>query len=164
MAHFAKLDSDNIVLAVYTVNNDDILDSDGNESEAVGIQFLQNVHGWNLWKKTSYNTRHGEYYSNNAIADDQTKAFRKNYAGIGFRYDPTRDAFIPPKEYDSWVLNETKCIYEAPVTYPTVTTYGDDKFYIIKWDEANQRWTATDEEDPQGSFIWNTSTLAWDNA
>jgi hypothetical protein len=164
MAHFAKLDSDNIVLAVYAVDNNDILDGDGNESEAVGIQFLQNVHGWNLWKMTSYNTLHGKYYTNNAIAADQTKAFRKNYACIGYRYDPTKDAFIPPKQHDSWVLNETKCIYEAPVTYPTITTYGDNGFYNIVWDEANQRWTATDEEDPEGSFIWNTSTLAWDNA
>lgn len=166
MAHFAKLDSDNIVLAVHVVNNEDILDENGNESEALGVQFLQEVHGWALWKQTSYNTREGKHYDNatRELSADQSKALRKNYAGIGMRYDPILDAFIPPKKFDSWVIDESKGIYVAPIAYPTVTTYGVEGEYIITWDEANQRWLAQEEEAPFNSFIWNTSTLSWDNA
>jgi hypothetical protein len=121
----------------------------------VGIQFLENIHGWPLWKQTSYNTQA------NVHALGGTP-FRKNYAGIGYTYDEDRDAFIPPKPYASWVVNETTCVYEAPVAYPSVTTYnttwtqanidanqapdgtsaGDARVanYEISWDEANTRW------------------------
>ena len=163
MAHFAKLDSDNLVLSVLKVDDSDCLNSDGVEQESVGIEFLENSTGWLLWKQTSYNTKEGKHYvnSNQSLSSDQTKSLRKNYACIGYRYDPTRDAFIPPKQYDSWVLDETKCIYVAPVTYPTVTTYGTDKEYLIYWDEANQRWLADDEETPQNTWIWNSENLSW---
>ena len=89
MAYFAELDADNNVIRVLSVRNEDITDQNGNEQEALGIAWLQNLFG-GTWVKTSYNAK-----------------IRKNYAGIGFTYDKYRDAFIPPKPYASWVLNET---------------------------------------------------------
>ena len=86
------------------------------------------------WIQTSYNTRFGKYYTPNTtdLDPDQSKAFRKNYAGIGYSYDPVRDAFIPEKPYDSWVLNEETCNWEAPIPMP------DDGVYV--WDEQNLNW------------------------
>ena len=118
MAHFAKLDEGNNVLAVHVVNND-VITIDGNESEQAGIDFLTSLHGHTLWKQTSYNGN-----------------IRKNYAGIGFTYDVERDAFIAPQPYASWVLNETTCQWEAPIAYP-----NDGKYY--GWFEANQQWIET---------------------
>jgi hypothetical protein len=115
MAHFAKLDENNNVLAVYVVNND-VITIDGNESEQAGIDFLTGLHGHTLWKQTSYNG-----------------TFRKNYAGVGYTYDTGRNAFIAPKPYSSWTLNETTCQWEASVAYPT-----DGKQY--GWFEPNQQW------------------------
>lgn len=115
MAHFAKLDDNNVVLAVHVVNND-VITIDGVESEQAGIDFLTNLHGHQKWKQTSYNGN-----------------FRKNYAGIDFTYDADRDAFIAPQLYPSWILNETTCQWECPVPYPT-----DGKMYA--WFEPNQQW------------------------
>jgi len=163
MAHFAKLGINSKVIGVEVVADADTSDSNGQEDEAVGIQFLTNIHGWPLWKKTSYNTKGGKHYdADGNESADQTKAFRKNYAGIGFTYDEDRDAFYAPKPYSSWILNETTCYWEAPVAYPSVTEYGDPtKIYSISWDEDNLRWTATDQEDPQGSFRWDVDTSTW---
>ena len=87
------------------------------------------------WIQTSYNTRGGVHYQpdSNEPSADQTKALRKNYAGLGFTYDRTRDAFIPPKPYASWVLNETTCLWDSPVPFPT-----DGKKY--QWDEVTTSW------------------------
>jgi len=115
MAHFAKLDENNNVLAVHVVNND-VITVDGNESEQAGIDFLTSLHGHTLWKQTSYNGN-----------------IRKNYAGIGYTYDASRDAFIASQPYGSWTLNETTCQWEPPVAYPT-----DGKRY--GWFEPNQQW------------------------
>ena len=115
MAHFAKLDENNIVLAVHVVNND-VITVDGVESEQVGIDFLTDLHGHTSWKQTSYNG-----------------TIRKNYAGIGYTYDTGRDAFIAPQPWTSWTLNETTCQWESPVAYPT-----DGKRY--GWFEPNQEW------------------------
>ena len=116
MAHFAKLDSNNIVTEVVVVNNSVIENADGTESELKGKQFLNSLYGTATWKQTSYNGN-----------------FRKNYTGVGYKYDSTRDAFIPPKPYTSWTLNETTCLWEAPVPYPTDGN-------IHNWDETNQQW------------------------
>jgi hypothetical protein len=115
MAHFAKLDENNNVLAVHVVNNDVII-VDGAESEQAGINFLTSLHGHSLWKQTSYNG-----------------SFRKNYCGVGYTYDESRDAFIAPKSFASWTLNETTCQWEAPVAYPT-----DGESY--SWDEETTSW------------------------
>lgn len=89
-------------------------------------------------KRTSYNTRGGVHYQsdNNTPSIDQSKAFRKNYAGIGYIYDEQRDAFIPPKPFESWILNEFSCLWEAPIPYPT-----DGKRYI--WNEDILNWEET---------------------
>lgn len=91
MAHFAQLDENNIVTQVIVVHNNELLDENGQESEAKGIAFCQSLFGGN-WIQTSYNGN-----------------FRKNYAGQGFSYDITRDAFIPPKPEGNWILDETTC-------------------------------------------------------
>ena len=163
MAHFAKLGINSKVIGVEVVADDDCKNADGIEEEVVGVQFLERIHGWPLWKKTSYNTKGGKYYKEDGtLHDDQSKAFRKNYAAIGYTYDEDRDAFIPPKPHTSWVLDETSCYWIAPVTYPNVTTYGDPaKSYEIYWDEDNLRWVAVDNEDPQGNHRWDASALAW---
>ena len=87
------------------------------------------------WLQTSYNTRGGIYYdaNTNTPSQDQSKAFRKNFAGVGFIYDKDRDAFIPPKPYESWTLNDFSCLWEPPVPYP-----NDNKSY--DWDEQNLQW------------------------
>ena len=155
MAHFAKLGINSKVISVEVVADNDCKNADGVEDESVGIQFLENIHGWPLWKRTSYNTHANTHKLGGT-------PFRKNYAGVGHTYDEDRDAFIPPKPYASWVLNETTCIWGAPVTYPTVQEYGDPvKNYDISWDEANTRWIATDQETPTGNFRWDASAKAW---
>jgi len=122
MAHFAKLDENNVVLEVLVVHNNELL-QDGVESEAKGIQFLVDWSGgYPLWKQTSYNGN-----------------FRKNYAGIGYTYDATRDAFIPPQPFPSWTLNENTCLWDAPVPFPT-----DGQRY--QWDEATTSWVAVPTE------------------
>jgi hypothetical protein len=87
------------------------------------------------WIQTSYNTRGGVHYqaNSNDPSEDQTKALRKNYAGIGYTYDAQRDAFIPPKPFESWVLNETSCLWEAPTPYP-----NDGERYT--WNESTTYW------------------------
>ena len=117
MAHFAKLNEINKVIGVEVVNNVVIVDANGNEQEQVGIDFLTQLNGGVGWyKQTSYNG-----------------TFRKNYAGIGYTYDASRDAFIPPQPYNSWTLNEDTCLWDSPVAYPT-----DDLMY--SWDEATTNW------------------------
>ena len=87
------------------------------------------------WIQTSYNTRGGVHYKPNTSepSEDQSKALRKNYAGIGYTYDSTRDAFIPPQPFNSWILNEDSCLWEAPVAYP-----ADGKLY--EWNEELVNW------------------------
>jgi hypothetical protein len=116
MAHFAKLDENNIVLAVHVVNNE-VITVNGVESEQAGIDFLTGLYGHTSWKQCSYNG-----------------SIRKNYPGAGYSYDLTRDAFIPEKPFASWTLNETICQWQAPVPQPT-----DGKMY--SWNESNQSWT-----------------------
>jgi len=115
MAHFAEIDSNNVVLRVIVVANKDTADANGNEVESIGVAFCQRLLGGN-WVQTSY---HGN--------------IRKNYAGIGYTYDAAIDAFVPPQPYPSWVLNTNTAQWEAPVPYPT-----DGKDYT--WDEATQSW------------------------
>ena len=155
MAHFAKLGINSKVIGVEVVADADCKNADNIEDEQVGIQFLENIHGWPLWKQTSYNTQANVHSLGGT-------PFRKNYAGIGYTYDEDRDAFIPPKPYASWVVNETTCLWEAPVAYPSVIEYGDPaKKYEISWDETNTRWVATDLETPTGNFRWDASASAW---
>jgi len=126
MASFAKIEN-NIVTTVVSVVNEVLKDSNGVEQETIGIQFLKSLYGQNTnWKQTSYNTV-GGVHSLGGIP------FRKNHAGIGYVYDSQRDAFIPPKTYNSWILNESTCNWDAPVAMPI-----DDNKY--KWNEEILNW------------------------
>ena len=116
MASFAKIGLNNKVIEVQSVTNEVLHDSNGVEQESIGIDFLTKLTGWSIWVQTSYNNN-----------------IRKNFAGKGFTYDEDRDAFIPPKPYNSWTLNETTCLWEAPVSRP-----DDSKIYI--WNEETQQW------------------------
>ena len=121
MAHFAKINESNIVTQVVVVN-----DSDGN-NDTDGQNFLNNLFKTtHTWKKTSYNT----YGNTHRLGGTP---YRKNFASVGFTYDSSRDAFIEPKPYNSWTLNETTCLWESPVAYPS-----DGKSY--DWDEDNRQW------------------------
>jgi len=129
MAHFAKLDENNIVIFVTVGSEAD----DGKEAELF-------ARTGDVYRQTSYNTRGGVYYTpnTNEPGPDQSKAYRKNYAGLGYTYDATRDAFIPPQPFPSWVLDEFSCLWEAPVPYPT-----DGKRY--SWDEDTTSWVEIPE-------------------
>lgn len=124
MTHFAQIE-DNLVVNVIVVNSIDILDSENNESELVGSNFCTNLLG-GTWVQTSYNT-HGGVHSKGNIP------LRKNYAGKGYTYDKTRDAFIPPPPYPSWRLDEDTCNWVSPVAKPT-----DGLRY--EWDESTLTW------------------------
>ena len=131
MAHYAFLNMQNIVTEV--IVGKDETDGPTNWEMHYG-NFREQV-----CKRTSYNTRGGVHYTNGVPSDDQSKAFRKNYAGIGYTYDQNRDAFIPPKPFNSWLLNETTCNWEAPVALPQDAGTGDPpKFY--RWDEDTVNW------------------------
>jgi len=127
MAHFAKINSSNIVVEVIVVNNNELL-VDGTESEAQGINFLNNTYKVDNvnWKQTSYNTHFGVHSKGGT-------PLRKNYAGIGYTYDASKDAFIPPKPYASWTLNNDTCNWVSPVSYP-----DDGEKYI--WNEDDTNW------------------------
>jgi hypothetical protein len=126
MASFAKIGLNSKVIAVISVNNEVLKDSSGVEREELGIQFINELTGWPIWKQTSYNTV-GGIHNNNGIP------FRKNHAGIGYTYDEDRDAFIPKKPYNSWLLNEQTCNWEAPVAKP-----NDGQRY--NWNESTKTW------------------------
>jgi hypothetical protein len=118
MAYFAKLGTGNIVEQVISINNSVITDANGVEQEQLGNDFINKLYNTrDVWKQTSYNNN-----------------IRKNYAGIGYTYDQTRDAFIPPKPFNSWILNEDTCRWEAPVALP----------------------------DTENRYTWNETTTTWD--
>jgi hypothetical protein len=118
MAYFAKLGTGNIVEQVISINNSVITDSNGIEQEKLGVDFINKLYNTrDVWKQTSYNHN-----------------IRKNFAGIGYQYDQTRDAFIAPKPFNSWILNEDTCRWEAPVAMPI---------------DSNR-------------YTWNETTLTWD--
>ena len=136
MAHYAKLGANNKVIAVHVVADADCQNADGIEDEEVGRQFLERIHSWPLWKKTSYNTLGGQHNSG-----DNSKALRGNYAGIGMTYDEDNDIFISKKPHASWVLNTSEARWQSPI--------GDEP-------------TLSEEESLTHIYVWNESTGAWD--
>ena len=144
MAHFAELDSNNVVTRVVVVGND-VETADGplgtNDMHVDGETWCVNFFKGGTWKQTSYNNN-----------------FRKQYARKGSTFDSAKNKFISPQPYNSWSLDGNDD-WQAPVTHPTDTT---DKF--INWDEAGQKWTATDNSDPVNNFNWDASALAWVSA
>ena len=145
MAHFAELDNNNVVLRVVVVGNDCVPSDEHIDGETWCVNFFKTPN----WKQTSYNHN-----------------FRKQYCGTGYTFDSAKNKFISPKPHASWVL-DVNDDWQAPVTFPTVTTYGSNNpldEYSIAWNEDNLKWTATDREDPQNNFNWDASALAWVSA
>ena len=149
MAHFAELDSNNIVIQVVVISNDDV-DANGGDYSSQAETFVSNLipHSENgvAWKQTSYNSNQ-----------------RKQYAGIGYTYDATKNKFILPKPFDSWSLDSNDD-WQAPVTYPNVNKISSDAVSII-WDEDNQKWlgkTFTGENlQTETDYEWDASGLLW---
>ena len=123
MAHFAKIGLNGKVIEIQSVVNEVLHDSNGVEQEKIGVDFLTKLTGYPVWKQTSYNAN-----------------FRKNFAGIGYIYDEDKDAFIPPKPFNSWILNEDTCRWEAPVAKPTLTQEQIDNNNYYNWNETIQNW------------------------
>jgi len=155
MAHFAELESKvdptgftsethQIVKRVVVVGND-IAANGGilgdNDMHVDGETWCANFFKGGSWKQTSYNNK-----------------FRKQYAGIGYRYDSTKNKFIAPQPFASWSLDNNDD-WQAPVAYPSVTTYGDNAPYRITWDEANLRWVGSDNNNNE--FAWDPDTSSW---
>ena len=130
MASFAKIGLNNKVIEVLSVHNNELLDSNGVEQEVNGIDFLTKLTGWSIWVQTSYNTIGGVHSSGGT-------PLRKNHAGIGMIYDEDRDAFIAPKPFASWILNEDTCFWEAPVALPDT----ENKY---NWNEETTSWDLVD--------------------
>ena len=140
MAHFAKLGVNSRVLQVLTLNNGDMLNADGVEDESVGQQYLERHNNWpaQMWIQTSYNTSQNKHSSG-----DNSKAFRGNYAGIGYIWDEDNNLFYPKKPYASWVLNTSEARWQSPI--------GDAPDDL------------TDEEKAANThYVWNEGTGAWD--
>ena len=142
MAHFAKLGSNSKVIQVLTLNNGDMLNADGAEDETVGQQYLERHNNWpaQMWIQTSYNTLGGKHSSG-----DDSKAFRGNYAGIGYTWDEDNNIFYPKSPYPSWVLNTTTASWHSPI--------GDAPDDL------------TDEEKAANThYVWNEDGKSWDKA
>jgi hypothetical protein len=130
MASFAKIGLNGKVIEILSVNNEVLKDSNGIEQENIGIDFLTKLTGWAIWKQTSYNTICGVHSKGGT-------PLRKNHAGIGDTYDEDRDAFIPKKPFNSWVLNEQTCQWIAPVNLPT-EELEENQYY--SWNEFIINW------------------------
>ena len=177
MAHFAKLGVNGKVIAVHGLDNDQMLNADGQEDESVGQNRLQQIHGWPaaMWIQTSYNTRGNKYYKEDGTEGDQSKKLRGNYAGIGFTWDEDNNIFWSPKPHASWSKNTSTAGWDAPITYPSVVNDGADPVvwqYSITWYENayqadnTKGWKGrklnldgTDHADAAKTYDWNGS--AW---
>ena len=133
MAHFAQLDENNVVTQVIVVSNEDTSDSNGVEVEEIGVAFCKKLLGANTnWKQTSYNN-----------------SIRVRYAGIGYTYNEALDAFIPPKPFDSWVLDEETASWESPAgPAPALTEAEIEARSFYQWDEENGEWDLVTPEPP----------------
>ena len=140
MAHYAKLGINSKVIAVHVVSDNDCLNTSGVEDEEVGRQFLEKIHNWPLWKKTSYNTSNGQHKNGGT-------PLRGNYAGIGMTYDENNDIFIGNKPYASWILNASEARWQSPIgDAPTLTQEQKDQ------NRSTHMW----------SYIWNEEGQSWD--
>ena len=149
MAYFAKLDENNIVMEVHPVHNNELLDENGNEVEQKGIDFLIAWSGgYTNWKQVSYNTYGGVHVLGGI-------PLRKNYPDVGYTYDATRDAFIPPKPFASWVLNESTCVWDPPITRPQHEDPEIQKMYKYIWDE--EKWNT--ENNGWLTYYWDNDNF-----
>ena len=150
MAHFAKLGSNGKVIQVLTLNNGDMLNADGVEDESVGQQYLEHHNNWpaQMWIQTSYNTYNGKHKSG-----DDSKAFRGNYAGIGYIWDEDNNIFYPKSPYASWVLNTSEARWQSPIgDAPALTAEQQAQneagthHWVYDWNEAGQSWDLADHQ------------------
>jgi hypothetical protein len=143
MAHFAEINSYGLVLRVVVIDNNDVNASGGDQSVGAEekVKSIVPFTTGNRWVQTSYNN-----------------SFRKQYAGIGYTFDSIKDKFIAPQPFASWSLDANDD-WQAPVAYPTVTTYGDNVRYFISWDEAGQRWIGKDDQNNE--FAWSPDSSSW---
>jgi len=149
MAHFAKLGSNGKVIQVLTLDNKDMLNADNVEDESVGQQYLETHNNWpaQMWIQTSYNT-----INNTHNSGDNSKAFRGNYAGIGYTWDEDNNIFWPKSPYTSWVKDTTTASWKSPIGDPPALTdeqqsqnAADTHSWSYVWNEAGQTWDLTDE-------------------
>ena len=177
MAHFAKLGVNGKVIAVHGLDNDQMLNADGQEDESVGQQRLQQIHGWpaEMWIQTSYNTKGNKYYNADGSEGDASKAFRGNYAGIGYIWDEDNNMFFNKQPHASWSKNTSTAGWDAPITNPSVENDGQDPVvwrWVISWDESayqadnSKGWKGkkrnideSDHADQAKTYDWNGS--AW---
>ena len=155
MAHFAKLGANSKVIQVLTLDNKDMHNADGVEDETVGQQYLEQHNNWpaQMWIQTSYNTSGGTHNSG-----DNSKAFRGNYAGIGYTWDEDDQIFWPKKPHTSWVKNNSEARWQSPI--------GDAP--ALTAEQITQNTPVTDEEGivtpPNHSwgYVWNEANTTWD--
>jgi len=133
MAHYAKLGLNSKVIAVHVVADSDCQNADGIEDEEVGRQFLEKIHGYPLWKKTSYNTLGGQHKNGGT-------PLRGNYAGIGYTYDEDNDLFLPKKPYASWTLNVSEASWQSPIGDAPALSEEEKNTHHYVWNESNQSW------------------------
>lgn len=167
MAHFAELDENNKVLRVTCVGNDEV----AYNGDPAGETYCTNLLG-GTWKQTSYNTRQGVHYDPNTWipSEDQSKAFRWNYAGKDFTYDPVNDVFIPPQDFPSWTL-DSNYVWQAPVTFPSIIVGANNVQLEIYWNEDTLAWNANPYPQPAPNtdtvpdketiLVWNPDTSSW---
>ena len=136
MAHYAKLGANNKVIAVHVVADADCQNASGVEDEEVGRQFLERIHSWPLWKKTSYNTQGGQHKSGGT-------PLRGNYAGVGMTYDEDNDIFIGKKPYASWVLNVAEARYVSPIGDAPALSEEEQTTHKYEWNESTGAWDKT---------------------
>ena len=150
MAHFAKLGSNGKIIQVLTLNNSDMLNADGVEDESIGQQYLEQHNNWpaQMWIQTSYNTSANKHNSG-----DDSKAFRGNYAGIGYTWDEDNNIFWPKKPYASWVKNTSTAQWNSPIgDAPALTAEqtsqneANTHYWSYDWNEAGQTWDLTDSK------------------
>ena len=153
MAHFAKLGANGKIISVLTLDNKDMLNADGIEDESVGQQYLERHNNWPgpMWIQTSYNTKGNKHYTNNEESADQSKAFRGNYAGIGYEWDEDNNIFWPKSPYPSWVKDTATASWKSPIgDAPALTAeqvaqnQADTHRWGYLWNEAGQSWDLTD--------------------
>jgi hypothetical protein len=172
MAHYALLNDENIVVFVTVAR-----DEDEHRELEISAETGQK------YRRTSYNTRGGVHYQpdNNTPSENQNKAFRKNYAGLGYSYDDQRDAFIPPKPYPSWILDEFSCLWNSPIPYPDMANIPEPyKIYnrcfwnedIINWElqkpfnswllnQDNYYVSPTPYPSDDKQYYWDEETASW---
>jgi len=174
MAHFAKLGVNGKVIAVHGLDNDQMLNADGQEDESVGQNRLQQIHGWPaaMWIQTSYNTRGNKYYNADGTEGDQSLKLRGNYAGIGYTWDEDNAIFWPKQPHASWTKNTTTAAWQAPITYPSVTDDGADPVvwnWSISWNETayqadnTKGWKGT-KSNVDGTAHSDTATYDWNGS